>query len=150
VIDSWLLVRELEQHGERNRALYILKARGIAHSNQVREFRLTDRGARLVDVFVTPDGVLTGSARDAHVSRARLAHEVEDQQIERRERALARRRRLVASQIAALEEEIATEEEELEKTRSERMAEREALERELRELARDRQSAEPPRGGANA
>jgi circadian clock protein KaiC len=150
VIDAWLLVRELEQHGERNRALYILKARGIAHSNQVREFRLTDGGARLVDVFVTADGVLTGSARDAHVSRARLAHEAEDQQIERRERALARRRRLVASQIAALEEELATEEEELEKTRSERTSGREAIERELRELARDRQSAEPPRGGANA
>jgi circadian clock protein KaiC len=150
VIDSWLLVRELEQHGERNRALYILKARGIAHSNQVREFQLTDHGARLVDVFVTPEGVLTGSARDAHVSRARLAHELEDQQIERRERALARRRRLVASQIAALEEELATEEEELEKTRSERLSERESLERELRDLARDRQSADSDRGGAHA
>ena len=63
--DTWLLLRNVESNGERNRLLFVLKSRGTAHSNQVREFVLSDHGIELVDVYVGPAGVLTGSARIA-------------------------------------------------------------------------------------
>jgi len=61
--DTWILLRNIESGGERNRGLYILKARGIAHSNQIREFLLTDHGAELREVYLGEAGLLTGSAR---------------------------------------------------------------------------------------
>ena len=72
-VDSWLLLRNVESNGERNRLLFIIKSRGSAHSNQVREFLLTDEGPQLVDVYVGPEGVLTGSARIEHMERDRRA-----------------------------------------------------------------------------
>ena len=69
LIDTWLLMRDIELGGERNRGLFILKLRGTAHSNQIREFQLTDHGVELRDVYVGPDGVLTGSMRLAQEAR---------------------------------------------------------------------------------
>jgi len=69
LIDSWLLLRNVETDGERNRLLYIYKSRGMAHSNQVREFMMTDHGVKLTDVYLGPSGVLTGSARLAQENR---------------------------------------------------------------------------------
>lgn len=66
LVDAWILIRDIELNGERNRGLYIMKSRGMKHSNQVREFTITDKGLKLVDVYLGPDGVLTGSAREAH------------------------------------------------------------------------------------
>jgi circadian clock protein KaiC len=65
LVDAWLSLRDIEYNGERNRAIYIMKSRGMYHSNQVREFMITDNGLKLVNVFVGPEGVLTGSAREA-------------------------------------------------------------------------------------
>ena len=70
-MDAWLLLRNLECNGERNRGLYVLKSRGMAHSNQIREFVLTDHGVKLVDVYVGPSGLLTGSARVAQEAKER-------------------------------------------------------------------------------
>jgi len=64
LVDAWISVRDLESNGERNRGLYIMKSRGMKHSNQVREFLITDKGLELVDVFLGPNGVLIGSARE--------------------------------------------------------------------------------------
>lgn len=69
LVDTWLQVRNLEANGERNRALFVLKSRGMAHSNKVREFLLTDMGVNLLDVVVGPDGVLIGSARERQLKR---------------------------------------------------------------------------------
>jgi circadian clock protein KaiC len=63
MVDTWLQLRNTEANGERNRLLFVLKSRGTAHSNQVREFVLTDHGIELVDVYVGAAGVLAGSAR---------------------------------------------------------------------------------------
>lgn len=63
LIDTWLLLRDIEISGERNRCIYVLKSRGMAHSNQIREFILTDHGVELRDVYIGPGGFLTGSAR---------------------------------------------------------------------------------------
>lgn len=76
LIDTWISVREIEAVGERNRGLYILKSRGMRHSNQVREFVLTDKGVDLIEVYVGPGGVLTGSARKAQEAFERAQNEV--------------------------------------------------------------------------
>ncbi len=69
LIDTWLLLRDIEIGGERNRGMYVLKSRGMAHSNQIREFLLTDKGIVLQDVYVGMEGVLTGSARVAQEAK---------------------------------------------------------------------------------
>jgi hypothetical protein len=66
LMDTWLLLKNIEVGGERNRALYVLKSRGMEHSNQIREFVLTDDGLRLLDIYLGPEGVLTGSALAQH------------------------------------------------------------------------------------
>ena len=73
LMDTWILVKNIESNGERNRGLYILKARGIAHSNQVREFLLTDKGVELVDTYIGLDGVLMGTARVSQLAREESA-----------------------------------------------------------------------------
>jgi circadian clock protein KaiC len=90
LVDTWLLLRNVESNGERNRLLFVLKSRGSAHSNQVREFVLTDRGVQLVDVYVGPDGVVTGSARLVQEAHQRGAELQEDEDLSRRRRELRR------------------------------------------------------------
>ena len=63
LIDTWILVRDIELNGERNRCIYVLKSRGMAHSNQVREFVMSRKGIRLLPVYIGAGIVLTGSAR---------------------------------------------------------------------------------------
>jgi circadian clock protein KaiC len=73
IIDVWLLVRDIELSGERNRGLYVLKARGMRHSNQIREFILDATGIKLIEVYLGPAGMLTGSARVAQEAAERDA-----------------------------------------------------------------------------
>jgi circadian clock protein KaiC len=106
LIDTWLLVRDIEVGGERNRGLYVIKSRGMAHSNQVREFLITSRGVVLQEVYVGPEGVLTGSLRAAQEAREKAAALLRRQEIERRQRDIERRRAATRAQIAALEVEL--------------------------------------------
>ncbi len=103
--DTWLLLRDIESGGERNRGLYILKSRGMAHSNQIREFLLTDRGIDLLDVYVGPSGVLTGSARVAREVQEKGAEIVLQEEIELKKRGLETRQKALEAQIAALQAE---------------------------------------------
>ncbi len=109
LVDTWLLLRSQELNGERNRLLFVIKSRGTAHSNQVREFVLTDRGAELMDVYTGPHGVLAGSARMAQLGEERAAVRARDAEVERRRQALARRTAQVEQQIATLREDLAGE-----------------------------------------
>ncbi len=102
LMDTWILVRMLEANGERNRLLYILKSRGMAHSNQMREFQLTARGIQLQNVYVGPGVVLTGSARMQQEARDRAEAVVESEAAERRERELRQEQAALEAQIAAL------------------------------------------------
>lgn len=113
VIDTWLLLRDIELGGERNRGMYILKSRGMAHSNQIREFLLSKDGIRLVAVYLGAAGVLTGSARVAQEAQERTEAMGRQQETERRQFALERKRRVLDAQIAALQADFAAEEEEL-------------------------------------
>jgi circadian clock protein KaiC len=110
LMDAWLLLYNRESNGEHNRELYLLKARGIAHSNQVREFLITRQGIRLRDVYVGPEGVLTGSARLQQEAKERAARLVRDQEIERRARDIDSKRRQIAAQIEQLNAELAAQE----------------------------------------
>jgi circadian clock protein KaiC len=110
LIDTWLVLLAIETGGERNRALSVLKSRGMAHSNQTREFRLTGQGVELCDVYVGPGGVLTGSARLAQEAEEQAAQLARRQEIERSQRELDRRRATLETQIAALRAEFAVQE----------------------------------------
>jgi circadian clock protein KaiC len=102
LVDTCLLVKTLEGNGELNRVLYVLKARGMAHSNQIREFLLTDHGIELADVYVGPQGVLTGSARQAQEALEVSDGQARAQDLEQRRVNLERRRESVEAQTAAL------------------------------------------------
>ena len=110
LIDTWILLRDLEVDGERNRGLYIVKSRGMAHSNQVREFVLTGQGVRLTPVYLGAGGVLTGSARVAQEAREKAEALARQQETERREFDLERKRQAMEAQIAALRAHFAAEE----------------------------------------
>ncbi len=115
IIDTWLLLRDVELGGERNRAMYVLKSRGMAHSNQLREFALGAHGIELKDVYVGPEGVLTGSMRLAQEAREAAAAAARREEIERRRRELGRKRQALEARVTALRNQFASEEEELER-----------------------------------
>lgn len=102
LVDTWLLVKTMEGNGEHNRLLYVLKSRGMAHSNQIREFLLTNQGIELADVYVGPQGVLTGSARQAQEAKEHSDGAARLEDLEQRRVNLARRRESVEAQTAAL------------------------------------------------
>ena len=108
-----MLLQDIEGNGERNRVLYVLKARGMAHSNQSREFLISNRGIDLVDAYVGPGGVLTGAARAAQSARDKAQALASQQEAARRKRELERKRAALERQIAALRSEYKAEEEEL-------------------------------------
>ncbi|WP_228061052.1 MULTISPECIES: circadian clock protein KaiC [unclassified Coleofasciculus] len=114
LMDTWLEVRIHESNGERNRVLFVLKSRGMEHSNQVREFRLTSQGIELIDVYLGEDNVLTGTARMIQEAKEKAASLTRQQEFERQRRDLERKKTLMQSQITALQAQIEMEEEELE------------------------------------
>jgi circadian clock protein KaiC len=107
LMDSWLLLRDVELNGERNRLIYLLKSRGMAHSNQVREFRLSNKGIELVEVYIGPGTVLTGSARVQQETRDAIEALTRRQEAVGREQELEVKRKVAQVQITALEAEIA-------------------------------------------
>ena len=110
LIDTWLFVRDVELNGERNRCIYVLKSRGMAHSNQVREFLMTDEGIRLIPVYVGSGTVLTGSARLSQEAHEKAEALQRSQLIEERRRSMEQRRKAVETQVAALRASLADEE----------------------------------------
>ena len=128
LIDTWLLLRDIEIGGERNRGLYILKSRGMAHSNQIREFKLTDHGIELLDVYVGAEGVLTGSARLSQEAKDAAEQLLRQQEIGSKQFGLERKREAMEAQIVVLRSEFEAEESEalkvigIEKARNERFS----------------------------
>ena len=102
LIDTWLLVRDIEMSGERNRGLYVLKSRGMAHSNQIREFVITDRGLELIPVYVGRDGqVYIGAARAARESEERSLAALLPETARLREDVRRRRHEAFKAELAA-------------------------------------------------
>lgn len=136
LMDSWLLLQDVEGNGERNRLLYVLKARGMAHSNQVREFLISDRGIDLVDAYIGPSGVLTGASRVAQAAREKAEALASLQEAARRKRELARKHATLEQQIARLRSEYETEEMELRRMDEQAGTRTRVLTAERTELAR--------------
>ncbi len=139
-IDTWLLLRDMELNGERNRGLYILKSRGMSHSNQIREFLLTDRGILLTEVYLGPDGVLTGSARLAQEAKEMATAAQRNQEIERKRGELSRRQQALEAQIAVLQLQFQTDKEEMERDIATEQVYLEKLEQGRQEMAFSRKA----------
>lgn len=144
MVDTWLLLRDVESHGERNRLLYILKSRGMAHSNQVREFLITPGGIRLVDAYLGEAGVLTGSARLAQEAREAREAQLAAEEVERKRLALDHRRKSTEAQIEALRAAYHAELEEFERIAAGETERRQEAERIRQAMARSRRITGTP------
>ncbi len=140
LVDTWILLRDIESGGERNRGLYVLKSRGMAHSNQIREFALSSKGIRLRQAYLGPEGVLTGSARVVQEARERAAESAKLWEIERRKLQLERKRKALDAQVAALRVEVDAEEAELRQLLAQEGQRLEAARTERAEMAGSRRS----------
>jgi circadian clock protein KaiC len=140
LIDTWILLRDIELNGERDRGLYILKSRGMAHSNQIREFLITDQGIDLRDVYVGPGGVLTGSARLAQEAQERADQNEREHEMERRQLEMERKRKALDLQIASLRTEFELEEAEYLKAMKQTQAREERLARDRLDMGRSRKA----------
>ena len=139
LVDAWLLVRDIESNGERNRGIYIMKSRGMKHSNQVREFVIRDEGVDLVNVYLGPEGVLTGSAREAQQLLQQTGVALRDHAVSRKDREIERKRTVLEAKIASLKEEFESIQDELNKSYIEEDLRKEILEKNRDQLTRRRQ-----------
>ncbi|MBW3097406.1 circadian clock protein KaiC [Pseudohoeflea coraliihabitans] len=139
LMDTWISLLDIESSGERNRGLYVLKSRGMSNSNQIREYRLTSNGVQLSDMYMGPDGMLTGSARIAQEWRARTLETQRQREIACRRRKLERKRLVLEGQIAELQATLAMQEAEIDD-----LSEAERLDAEL--VNHDRQVMARSRG----
>jgi circadian clock protein KaiC len=150
LMDTWLLLQMIEGSGERNRGLYILKSRGMEHSNQVREYRLTDNGAMLQDVYVGSSGVLTGAGRVAQEAKDRAESLERRLEIERKQRDIERKKAVIEAQIATLRTGFEAEKDELERAIARERLHQEVLTEETRAMARVRKADDLPPKKVNA
>jgi circadian clock protein KaiC len=144
LVDTWLLLQVSESFGERNRCLYILKSRGMEHSSQIREFCLTDNGAKLVDVYIGSGGVLTGSARVVQEARQKSENLVRRQELERKQRDIERKKAMIEAQIVVLRTGFEAEKDELERSIDKERLYQAVLTEETQAIARARQSDKLP------
>src|SRR5690606_10949972 len=113
LVDTWITVRDIEGQGERNRGLFIIKSRGMGHSNQVREFVITRKGIELLDVEVGPNGILTGSERKSNAISKKSSELKLKNELLRKDREIERKRNALEATIATLRSEFESVEEEL-------------------------------------
>ncbi len=138
LVDCWLLVRDIEFNGERNRGLYVMKSRGMKHSNQVREFVISDEGLDMVDVYLGSEGVLTGSAREAQQLLEETDVVLHDHAVSRKDREIERKKKVLEAKIASLKEEFDSVREELNKAYVEEELKKTVMEKNRREMVRSR------------
>ncbi|GGB77455.1 circadian clock protein KaiC [Dyadobacter sediminis] len=138
LVDAWLLVRDIEFNGERNRGLYVMKSRGMKHSNQVREFVISDSGLDLVDVYMGRDGILTGSAREEQQLAEKTENVIRTHAVSRKDKEIERKRTVLESKIASLREEFDSMQDELNKTYVEEELTRKVMEQNRQEILQKR------------
>jgi circadian clock protein KaiC len=138
LVDAWITVRDLESNGERNRGLFIMKSRGMKHSNQVREFVITDKGLQLIDVYLGPNGILIGSAREAHQLEEATGKELRDYAATRKDREILRKKTILEAKVASLNEEFESVKDELNKTYQEEQLRKDVMERNRMDLTKKR------------
>jgi len=140
--DTWILLRDIELNGERNRCLYVLKSRGMAHSNQLREFIMTDHGIELIPAYVGSSGVLTGSSRVAQEAKERAEAAAREWEIQWKLQESDQKRLALQAQIAALQAELGSEERAIEQVSRENRDRENQAERDRNEMAKSRRAAD--------
>jgi circadian clock protein KaiC len=150
LMDAWMLLQDFEGNGERNRVLYVIKARGMAHSNQVREFLISNRGIDLVDAYIGPSGVLTGSARAAQTAREKAELLAAGLETARKKRELERKHATLEQQIERLRSEYEAEKAEIRRADEQLGTQTLLLTAERSELVRLRQADESATNGSRA
>ncbi len=140
LMDAWILVRSIEADNERNRTIYVLKARGIAHSNQMREFLLTSNGIDIINVYTGPAGVLTGTGRVKQEANDKAERLLREQEIERKQRDLKRSEEILENQINMLRAQYEAKREETLKELRDQKVREEVLEKDRRIMAKMRKS----------
>jgi circadian clock protein KaiC len=138
LVDAWMLVRDIEFNGERNRGMYVMKSRGMKHSNQVREFVISDEGLNLVDVYLGPKGVLTGSAREAQRLQEVTGDVLRKHNLNMKDMEIDRKRKVLESKIASLKDEFESMQEQLNKSYIEDALREEVIEQNREKLTRNR------------
>jgi circadian clock protein KaiC len=138
LVDAWLLVRDIESNGERNRGMYVMKSRGMKHSNQVREFMISNKGLDLVDVYLGPEGVLTGSARMAQQMQEKAGLELKKYAVTRKDREIERKKTVLESKIASLKEEFESVQDELNRAYIEEQLRKEVMEKNREQMIETR------------
>jgi len=144
IVDTWLLLVTLESSGERNRGLYVLKSRGMAHSNQIREFLLTSHGVELLDAYIGAGTVLTGSARLTREAEDRAAAVSNDQELDRKERTLERLRAAFEAELTALRGKFEVEQAELASAIGQHRARQKRLRDDRVDMAKSRRADNEP------
>ncbi|TSJ38770.1 circadian clock protein KaiC [Mucilaginibacter corticis] len=147
LVDAWILVRDIEFNGERNRGMYIMKSRGMKHSNQVREFIITDKGLDLVEVYLGPEGVLTGSAREAQKLQEQTGEVLRDFALSSKDRELIRKRKVLEAKISNLQMEFESAEEELNKMYQQEQLIKQATQNARDEITNRRRGEQPVKKG---
>lgn len=150
LMDTWLLLRDIESDGERNRGLYVLKSRGMPHSNQIREFHLTSAGIRLTPAYLGPAGVLTGAARKVQEARERAEEMARQHEIERQQRELERKRVALEAQIEVLRATYEGQQEDLRRTIEQSRRRENMIHQDREAMARLRQAEQIPSVAAGA
>lgn len=140
LIDTWVLLRDIESSSERNRGLYVVKSRGMAHSNQVREYHITDHGVELLDVYLGPGGSLTGSARLAQEAKERAEETLREQEFHRKQAQMEAERTALAAQIAALQAKLNVTEQDMKVAASQEEIRRKQTDLDRRAMAESRQA----------
>ncbi|MCX5682885.1 MAG: AAA family ATPase, partial [Planctomycetota bacterium] len=139
LMDTWIVIRDAETGGERNRGLCILKSRGMAHSNQLREYLITPKGIRMTDVFIEAGAVLMGAARAEREAQAKVAEGERREEVQRQKRVIQQREAALAAQVAALEAERHAQAMELSKLLAEDQSRTQAAARDREQKRRLRQ-----------
>jgi circadian clock protein KaiC len=149
LVDAWIQVRDIEGNGERNRGIYIMKSRGMGHSNQVREFVITNKGLELIDVCLGPGGILVGSARQAQELQEATGDELRSYAVNRKNMQIERKKHVLEAKIASLKEEFESVREELNRTFVEQDLKKEIMEKNRQHLTKDRNSRFTENGKSN-
>jgi circadian clock protein KaiC len=141
LMDTWINLRFFENNGERNRGISVIKSRGMEHSNQIREYLVTDNGIEIQDMYLGPSGgLLMGSSRAAQEAKEMAEAIAQSKNIVRRKRELESKLKSLDAQIATLSSEFEAEKEELNKLASEDTLRIEALAKERSQMARIRKA----------
>jgi circadian clock protein KaiC len=142
LVDTWLAVQDIEFNGERNRAIYIMKSRGMKNSNQVREFLITDNGIEIVEVTLGPNGVLVGSAREAFNLEKNTGEVLRKNAVERKNRQIESRKTILDAKVAKLKSEFELVKEELDRIYVEEELRNEIAEKNRKQLMKMREKKE--------